>query len=119
MRILGGECPCIALTMGARPGDGGARPPTPGKQLNGVRALGVKERWGLDSEVSHGASCQGTQRLEPSTFYRTDLIVGGIVVRWPLILATDPIPQIFCDERMKGIYFRLCNKKTTDRKSVV
>ena len=53
VRILGGECPCIALTMGARP-------PTPGKQLNGVRALGVKERWGLDSEVSHGASCRGT-----------------------------------------------------------
>ena len=50
------------------------------------------------------------ERLEPSTFYRTDLIVGGIVGRWPLILETAPIPQIFCDERMKGIYFRLCNK---------
>ena len=50
--------PCIALTMGTRPGDGVALPPTPRRQLNGVRVLGMKERGGLDSEAPHGASCR-------------------------------------------------------------
>ena len=58
--------PCIALTMGTRPGDGVALPPTPRRQLNGVRVLGMKERGGLDSEAPHGASCRRHPPRRPS-----------------------------------------------------
>ena len=38
-------------------------------------------------------------------------IVGGVVGRWPLILATDDIPYIFNKvEKIKDVYFNLCNK---------
>lgn len=49
-------------------------------------------------------------RLKNNTFYKTDLIVGGVVGRWPLLLATDDIPHIFQAEKIKDIYFKLCNK---------
>lgn len=49
-------------------------------------------------------------QLKSNTFYKTDLIVGGIVGRWHLILATDTIPQIFKSEKIKDVYFKLCNK---------
>jgi len=49
-------------------------------------------------------------QLNRNTFYKTDLIVGGIVGRWRLILATDTIPQIFESEKIKDVYFDLCNR---------
>jgi hypothetical protein len=49
--------------------------------------------------------------LQNNAFYKTDLIVGGVVGRWPLILATDDIPYIFNKlEKVKDVYFDLCNR---------
>lgn len=53
---------------------------------------------------------QYEKNMRESTFYRTDLEIGEKVMRRPLFLATEPIPQIFKDEKIKDVYFEVAGR---------
>ena len=50
------------------------------------------------------------EKLKPKSFYRTDLEYGAKVRRAPLILATDNIPILFREVKMKDVYFEIAGK---------
>jgi len=48
--------------------------------------------------------------MRESTFYRTDLECGEKIMRSPLLLAAEPIPQIFKEEEVKDVYFEAAGR---------